>query len=163
MQEVGQWVTIRGRKVFIAEGESLENAMARQGIPARVKEGDLKFVKHGTKDSSVFMFVDKELETVGSVTGGISGTTAAVDLIETEPGMEGRGVGSSMLKQFEKWAVEEGATEILIEAAPIPGDSRSSLEDLVAFYKKNGYDTYGDLSDEDIKNYGMITMVKRLS
>lgn len=182
MQEVGQWITVHGRKVFIADGESLEHALERQGIPTsyaepKAKKSDIKFIQH----DDMFLFVDKDFDIVGQIDGSIDESydpeegrnvkEFVVDFNSVEEGKEGKGIGSAMLSHIEDVAREKGAERISLLAAPT--DERSSIQDLVKFYKKNGFEISGGLSEDEIIQDGvkglknlpkksMIAMVKKL-
>lgn len=72
---------------------------------------------------------------------------ALLETLSVHPDLQNQGLGHKLYQSFEKEAKKQGADSIFTNASPmgVAGEGRnaSKLNDLVNFYKSNGFEEYG--------------------
>ncbi len=75
---------------------------------------------------------------VGFLMGAFYGSEARVLMVAVEEGFRGRGIGTSLMREFERRARESGARRITLEV-------RTSNEGAIRLYRRLGYRVVGTL------------------
>lgn len=78
---------------------------------------------------------------------------ASLDNLSVHPDLQNQGIGSKLIKQFEKEAIKNGADAIYLNASPMGVGSKardpSKLGQLIDFYQSHGYRPFGPLEEEN--------------
>ena len=80
---------------------------------------------------------------------------AILESVEVDPSARRQGVASKLIKDFEKQAQRNGAQAVYLNASPM-GSNKVSIDELVQFYKANGYKVFDDMKTN-------VIMFKELS
>lgn len=92
----------------------------------------------GYVDIAIFL---RDPET-GAILGGLSGACVydwvVIELLFVPESMRGKGIGSKLLQMVEEWATEQGCVGVWLSTYNFQAP---------AFYEKNGYEQFGDVSD----------------
>lgn len=108
-----------------------------------------------------FLVAEEKGEVVGyACWGPIPGTLASADLywIVVDPGHQGKGIGSALLRGAEEWMAASGRERVYIETA-----TRAQYDGTRRFYAACGYGLAAELADYYAPGDGKAIFLKVLS
>ena len=145
-----------GTGFFTAE----EVAIAAELVGDRVEKDD--------RSDYHFLFADEMLSDIGhagrllgyACYGQIPGTENRFDLywIAVEPGLQGQGLGRSLLAEAERAAEAQGAARLYVDTS-----SSAKYAPTRAFYKRNGYKVAAEMPDFFREGDGKVIFMKKLA
>lgn len=82
-----------------------------------------------------FLAIDPSGDIIGSAFAALEDDALRLDLIQTNPPLRGRGIGSALMAAVIGWGRERGAVRLTGEFKP---DPFAKPEDVARFYAKRG-------------------------
>ncbi|GEM75041.1 GNAT family N-acetyltransferase [Vibrio sagamiensis] len=137
-------------------------------ISTQPKEDELNMISEGIRSfNAPFLPNDAEYESsgrfvitakndkgefIGGAQANVMWSYCVLELLWLSEECRGKGVGTSLIKQLESFAIEKGLTQIRTETLSFQAKP---------FYEKNGFRVYGELHDTP-KGHSTYFLVKDL-